>query len=313
MDLGFVLQQIINGFSLGSMYALIAIGYTLVYGVLRLINFAHGDIMMVGAFLAFIFVGIFTHWTFKNISMGMFFTAISISIFLTAIVGILTYAIAYKPLLDKGAPKISLLITAIGISFFLESLFNVIANQYLGGTYQAFYFPKWFSTILHFGNVTIPILTIIVPILTILLLLLVLYILYKTKIGIAIRALAFDIYTVKLMGANSNIIIGFVFALGSALAAIGGVAYAMAYPSIDPYMGMLVGLKAFAAAVVGGIGSVTGAVIGGFILGFAEVTIPGFFPELGGWKDAFAFILLIFVLLFKPTGIMGIDFERQRF
>ena len=313
MDAGFVLQQIINGFSLGSMYALIAIGYTLVYGVLRLINFAHGDIMMVGAFLAFIFVGIFTHWTFKNISMGMFFTAVSISIVLTAIVGILTHVIAYKPLLDKGAPKISLLITAIGISFFLESLFNVIANQYLGGTYQAFYFPKWFSTILHFGDVTIPVLTVIVPILTILLLLLILYILYRTKIGIAIRALAFDIYTVKLMGANSNVIIGFVFALGSALAAIGGVAYAMAYPSIDPYMGMLVGLKAFAAAVVGGIGSVTGAVIGGFILGFAEVAIPGFFPELGGWKDAFAFILLIFVLLFRPTGIMGIDFERQRF
>jgi len=313
MDFSFVIQQIINGFSLGSMYALIAIGYTLVYGVLRLINFAHGDIMMVGAFIAFIFIGIFTHWTFKNITMGMFFTAVFLSILFTSIVGILTYLSAYKPLLDKDAPKISLLITAIGISFFLESLFNVIANEYLGGTYQAFYFPEFFSKVIHLGSVTIPILTIIVPIMTILLLLLVLYILYKTKIGIAIRALAFDINTVKLMGANSNMIIGFVFALGSALAAIGGISYAMAYPSIDPYMGMLVGLKAFAAAVVGGIGSVTGAVIGGFILGFVEVAIPGFFPELGGWKDAFAFILLIFVLLFKPTGIMGIDFERQRF
>jgi len=313
MDFSFIIQQIINGFSLGSMYALIAIGYTLVYGVLRLINFAHGDIMMVGAFITFIFIGIFTKWSFKDITMGMFFTAVGISIVLTAIVGILTHVVAYKPLLDKGAPKISLLITAIGISFFLESLFNVIANQYLGGTYQAFYFPKWFSKIIHIGDLTIPVLTIIVPIMTILLLLGILYILYKTKIGIAIRALAFDIYTVNLMGANSNVIIGFVFALGSALAAIGGVSYAMAYPSIDPYMGMLVGLKAFAAAVVGGIGSVTGAVIGGFILGFTEVAIPGFFPELGGWKDAFAFILLIFVLLFKPTGIMGIDFERQRF
>jgi len=313
MDVGFVLQQIVNGFSLGSMYALIAIGYTLVYGVLRLINFAHGDIMMVGAFMAFIFVGVFTHWTFQHVSMGMFFSAVAISIVLTAGVGILTHVIAYKPLLDKGAPKISLLITAIGISFFLESVFNVIANQYLGGTYQAFYFPKWFSQIIHVGSLTVPILTIIVPILTLLMLGIVLYILYKTKVGIAIRALAFDIQTVGLMGANSNKIIAFVFALGSALAAIGGVSYAMAYPSIDPYMGMLVGLKAFAAAVVGGIGSVTGAVIGGFILGFAEIAIPGFFPELGGWKDAFAFIFLIFVLLFKPTGIMGIDFERQRF
>jgi len=304
MDIGFVLQQIVNGFSLGSMYALIAIGYTLVYGVLRLINFAHGDIMMVGAFMAFIF--------FKIIGLN-FYVAVLFSIIFTAGVGILTYASAYKPLLDKGAPKISLLITAIGISFFLESLFNVIANQYLGGTYQAFYFPKWFSQIIHIGSLTVPVLTIIVPVLTLALLGLVLYILYKTKVGIAIRALAFDIQTVKLMGADSNKIIAFVFALGSALAAIGGIAYAMAYPSIDPYMGMLVGLKAFAAAVVGGIGSVTGAVIGGFILGFAEVAIPGFFPELGGWKDAFAFIFLIFVLLFKPTGIMGIDFERQRF
>jgi branched-chain amino acid transport system permease protein len=304
MDLSFILQQIINGFSLGSMYALIAIGYTLVYGVLRLINFAHGDIMMVGAFIAFIF--------FKILGLN-FYVAVTLSILVTSIVGILTYVVAYKPLLDKDAPKISLLITAIGISFFLESLFNVIANEYLGGTYQAFYFPKFFSKIIHIGSITIPILTIIVPIMTILLLLLVLWILYKTKVGIAIRAIAFDINTVKLMGADANKIIAFVFALGSALAAIGGIAYAMAYPSIDPYMGMLVGLKAFAAAVVGGIGSVSGAVIGGFILGFAEVAIPGFFPELGGWKDAFAFIFLIFVLLFKPTGIMGIDFERQRF
>jgi branched-chain amino acid transport system permease protein len=304
MNLSFILQQIINGFSLGSMYALIAIGYTLVYGVLRLINFAHGDIMMVGAFMAFIF--------FKILGLN-FYVAVTLSIIVTAIVGILTYISAYKPLLDKGAPKISLLITAIGISFFLESLFNVIANQYLGGTYQAFYFPKWFSKIIHINSITIPVLTLIVPIMTILLLLFVLWILYKTKIGIAIRAIAFDINTVKLMGADANKIIAFVFALGSALAAIGGISYAMAYPSIDPYMGMLVGLKAFAAAVVGGIGSVTGAVIGGFILGFSEVAIPGFFPELGGWKDAFAFIFLIFVLLFKPTGIMGIDFERQRF
>jgi len=313
MDIGFVLQQVVNGFSLGSMYALIAIGYTLVYGVLRLINFAHGDIMMVGAFMTFIFLGVFTGWEFKHITLALFVGATMLSIIFTAIVGILTYASAYKPLLDKDAPKISLLITAIGISFFLESLFNVIANQYLGGTYQAFYFPKWFSQILHIGSLTVPVLTIIVPVITFALLGIVLFILYKTKIGIAIRALAFDIQTVKLMGADSNKIIAFVFAMGSALAAIGGISYAMAYPSIDPYMGMLVGLKAFAAAVVGGIGSVTGAVIGGFILGFAEVAIPGFFPELGGWKDAFAFIFLIFVLLFKPTGIMGIDFERQRF
>jgi len=300
----FALQQIINGISLGSMYALIAIGYTMVYGVLRMINFAHGDIMMVGTFFVYILFSVF-HLNF--------YVSVLFAIVLTSLVGLLTYLSAYKPLIDKNAPKISLLITAIGISFFLESLFNVISNKWLGGNILPFYTPEIFQKMINIGGITFSILTIIVPIVTLSLLGLVLWILYKTKIGIAIRALAFDINTVKLMGANSNFLISFVFILGSALAAIGGVFYAAAYPSIDPYMGILVGLKAFAAAVVGGIGSVTGAVIGGFILGFFEIVLPGFFSDLGSWKDAFAFVLLIFVLLFKPTGIMGIDFERQRF
>ena len=300
----FALQQIINGTSLGSMYALIAIGYTMVYGVLRMINFAHGDIMMVGAFLIYIL--------FSVVGLN-FYIALSLAVLLTGFVGLLTYLIAYKPLIDKNAPKISLLITAIGISFFLESIFNVISNKWLGGNILPFNTPDFFQKVITIGNITFSTLTIIVPIVTIGLLGALLWVLYKTKFGIAIRALAFDINTVRLMGANSNFLISFVFILGSALAAVGGFFYAAAYPSIDPYMGILVGLKAFAAAVVGGIGSVTGAVIGGFILGFFEIVLPGFFPELGSWKDAFAFILLIFVLLFRPTGIMGIDFERQRF
>ena len=300
----FALQQIINGTSLGSMYALIAIGYTMVYGVLRMINFAHGDIMMVGAFLIYIL--------FSVVGLN-FYVALSLAVLLTGFVGLLTYLIAYKPLIDKNAPKISLLITAIGISFFLESIFNVISNKWLGGNILPFNTPDFFQKVITIGNITFSTLTIIVPIVTLALLGALLWVLYKTKFGIAIRALAFDINTVRLMGANSNFLISFVFILGSALAAVGGFFYAAAYPSIDPYMGILVGLKAFAAAVVGGIGSVTGAVIGGFILGFFEIVLPGFFPELGSWKDAFAFILLIFVLLFRPTGIMGIDFERQRF
>jgi len=300
----FFIQQIVNAFSLGSMYALIAIGYTMVYGVLRLINFAHGDFMMVGAFLVYIFIEVF-HLNF--------FVAFLFSLIFTSLVGVLSYLVAYKPLLDKNAPKISLLITAIGISFFLESLFNLLSNQFLGENTLAFIYPHFFSKVYHFGGVSVSFLSMVVPVITILLLLSILFILYKTKIGIAIRALAFDIQTVKLMGIDSNKIIAFVFALGAMLASTGGVFYAIAYPSISPYMGLMVGLKAFAAAVVGGIGSVTGAVIGGFILGLIEIIIPGFFPSLGGYKDAFAFILLIFVLLFKPTGIMGIDFERKRF
>ena len=297
MDFTTFLQQLVNGASLGSMYALIAIGYTMVYGVLRLINFAHGDIMMVGAFM-----------TYLATSMGMpFGVAVLFGVIVSVIVGMLTDKIAYKPLRD--APKISLLITAIGISFFLENLFNVL----FGGVPRAFSAPEYLTKVLHLGNVYLPVTVIIIPIITVLILASVLWVLYRTKYGMAIRALAFDIPTVKLMGVNADSIISIVFALGSALAAIGGVFYAISYPSIDPLMGVIVGLKAFAAAVLGGIGSVTGAVIGGFILGFTEILVVAIFPELGGYKDAFAFFFLILVLLFRPTGIMGEDLERSRF
>ncbi|NPA50260.1 MAG: branched-chain amino acid ABC transporter permease [Epsilonproteobacteria bacterium] len=297
MELSTFLQQLINGISLGSMYALIAIGYTMVYGVLRLINFAHGDIMMVGAFL-----------TYSAYSLGLpFGVAFLVGILAAVITGILTDKIAYKPLRD--APKISLLITAIGISFFLENLFNVL----YGGVPRAFKAPEYLSKVLKIGSVYLPVTTIIIPIITILILLVVLWILYKTKYGMAIRALAFDIPTVKLMGVNADFIITIVFMLGSALAAVGGVFYAISYPEIDPLMGIIVGLKAFAAAVLGGIGSVTGAVLGGFILGFTEIMVVALKPELGGYKDAFAFFFLILVLLFRPTGIMGEDLERSRF
>ncbi len=297
MDISTFMQQMINGISLGSMYALIAIGYTMVYGVLRLINFAHGDIMMVGAFVAYL----------AHDSGVPFELAVVLAIAAAMLTGILTDKIAYKPLRD--APKISLLITAIGISFFLENLFNVL----FGGVPRAFAAPEYLTKILHFGQIIIPVTVIIVPVITGLLLLGTLWVLNKTKYGMAIRSLAFDIPTVKLMGINADFIIMLVFAMGSALAAIGGVFYAISYPSIDPLMGIIVGLKAFAAAVVGGIGSVTGAVLGGFILGFTEIVVVAFMPELGGYKDAFAFVFLILVLLFKPTGIMGQDLERSRF
>jgi len=297
MDLTTFIQQLVNGASLGSMYALIAIGYTMVYGVLRLINFAHGDLLMVGAFLAF-----FAY------SIGLpFSVAVIISIIGTAIVGVLTDKVAYKPLRD--APRISLLITAIGISFFLENLFIVL----FGATPKAFKAPEYLTKIFHIHDIYLPISVIIIPIVTLSILAIVLYILYKTKYGMAIRALAFDISTVKLMGIDADKIIMIVFIIGSSLAAIGGIFYAISYPSIDPLMGVIVGLKAFAAAVLGGIGSVTGAVLGGFILGFTEILVVALFPELGGYKDAFAFFFLILVLLFRPTGIMGEDLERSRF
>ncbi len=297
MDFTTFLQQMINGFSLGSMYALIAIGYTMVYGVLRLINFAHGDIMMVGAFLVYL-----AH------AAGLSFpAAVLVGVLGAILVGVLTDKVAYKPL--REAPKISLLITAIGISFFLENLFNVL----FGGVPRAFPAPDYLTQVIHIGKLYLPTTALVIPVVTLLILAGVLWVLYRTKYGMAIRALAFDIPTVKLMGINADGIISLVFALGSALAAVGGIFYAISYPSIDPLMGIIVGLKAFAAAVLGGIGSVTGAVLGGFILGFTEILVVAAFPDLGGYKDAFAFFFLILVLLFRPTGIMGEDLERGRF
>ncbi len=298
MDILTFMQQMVNGFSLGSMYALIAIGYTMVYGVLRLINFAHGDIMMVGAFLGYLFMAVFKL---------PFAFSILLAVGISAALGMLMDKIAYKPL--REAPKISLLITAIGISFFLENAFTVFA----GGVPRAFPVPAYMENIFNVAGVTFSVSSIAVPVVTLILLSAILYVLYKTKYGMAIRALSFDIKTVNLMGVDANMIIAIVFALGSALAAVGGLFWAINYPSVEPMMGVLVGLKAFAAAVVGGIGSVTGAVLGGFIIGFTEVVVIAFFPELGGYKDAFAFVFLILVLLFKPTGIMGEDLEKSRF
>jgi len=294
-----IIQQILNALSLGSMYALIAIGYTMVYGVLRLINFAHGDIMMVGAFSAFV----------TYTATGSFSLAVLVALFIASITGMLTYKIAYKPLLDKDAPKISLLITAIGVSFFLENLFNML----FGGVPKAFNYPSFFDKLIRFFGAVTSLSSIIIFIVTFIVLLVVLWFLNKTKYGIAIKAIAFDMNTVKLMGINVDFLIILVFIIGSALASLGGVFYAISYPSIDPLMGVLVGLKAFAAAVLGGIGSVSGAAIGGFILGFSEIFVVAFFPDMAGYKDAIAFFFLILVLLFKPTGIMGIDFERSRF
>ncbi len=298
MDFLTFIQQIINGISVGSMYALIAIGYTMVYGVLRLINFAHGEIMMVGAFVAYSAMAV----------LGLtLLPAVAVAIAVSVLVGVLTDKIAYKPL--REAPRISLLITAIGISFLLQNSINVFA----GGTAKSFQVPPFFDHLIDINGIIFTPTVIIVPIVTMLLLVVLLYVLYKTKYGMAIRALGFDIKTVSLMGVDANKIIMLVFIIGSSLAAVGGIFWALSYPVLTPYMGIMIGLKAFAAAVLGGIGSVSGAVLGGFILGFTEVIFVAFYPELGGYKDAIAFVFLILVLLVKPSGIMGINFEKSRF
>lgn len=281
------------------MYALIAIGYTMVYGCLRLINFSHADVMMVGAFLVFFAIN----------ALGMpFYVSAIFAVVLCAVLGVLIDRIAYTPL--RSAPRISMLITAIGVSFFLENTFNV----FFGSTPRFFDAPEFFMRPLDVFGVSLTAVALIVPLVTFVLLVLLLYFLRNTKQGMAIRASAFDINTLRLMGINVNFIIALVFAIGSALAGVGGIFYAISYPTIEPLMGVLIGLKAFAAAVLGGIGSVGGAVLGGFILGFTEVMAVALFPDLGGYKDAFAFLFLILVLLLRPIGIMG-DWrlEKRRF
>ena len=298
MSLDMFLQHCFNALTLGSLYALIAIGYTMVYGILRLINFAHGDIMMVGGFLGYFGIAV----------LGLpFGAAVLLSIAGSAALGMISDKIAYRPL--RSAPKISLLITSIGVSFFLENAFNV----FFGGVPRAFPVPPYMEKMVELFGLTMPVSAILVPVITAFLLVVILWVLFRTKYGMAIRALAFDVGTVNLMGIDANRIITMVFGIGSALAAVGGIFWAVNYPSVEPMMGVLVGLKAFAAAVVGGIGSVGGAVLGGLIIGFTEVVVVAFFPEFGGYKDAFAFIFLILILLFKPTGILGIDFEKSRF
>lgn len=290
MDPGFAIQQIIYGLTVGCLYGLLAIGYTMVYGVLRLINFAHGDLFMVSSYVAFFGIVMFSlPWPFAFIGAAL----------ITGLIGILIDRGAYKPI--RNSPRISALITAIGVSFLLENLALVL----IGGRPKPFPLPVLFSGSLTMGQLKIPVLSIWVLGVTLVLLIVVVAIVHRTRVGMAMRALSRDIETVSLMGIDENRVISFTFALGSVLAAFGGVMWSMKYPAVDPFMGVIPGLKAFVAAVLGGIGNVTGAAIGGMILGLAEVLIVAVEPDWSGYRDAIAFCIMILILLTRPTGIMG--------
>ncbi len=290
------LQQLINGVSLGSLYALVAIGYTMVYGILRLINFAHGDLLMVAAYAAIYGIAVFALPWYVSFPLAVLFTGLT---------GILLDRAAYKPL--RSAPRISLLISAIGASFLLENLALVL----IGGVPKAFPRPEPFDRVVDLFGLRIQVLTIYTPIVTLVLLLALLYIVHRTKVGKAMRAASRDFETTRLMGINVDRIISVTFLLGSVLAAAGGIMWAMKYPQVNPFMGVFPGLKAFIAAVLGGIGNIMGAVIGGFLLGLGEILIVAAVPELAQFRDAFAFVLLVLVLLFRPTGIMGEPFTDK--
>ncbi|MEJ5300662.1 MAG: branched-chain amino acid ABC transporter permease [Thermodesulforhabdaceae bacterium] len=290
MNIQIFLQQLINGITLGSLYGLVAIGYTMVYGILRLINFAHGDLLMVATYAVIYGIALFAlPW----------YLSFPLAVMVTGLVGILLDKVAYKPLRD--APRISLLISAIGASFLLENLALVV----IGGVPKPFPRPPLFDKVIDIYDIKIQVLTIYTPITTILLLLGLLYIIYNTKVGKAMRAASRDFETTRLMGINLDRIIAITFLIGSSLAAVGGIMWAMKYPQVNPFMGIIPGIKAFIAAVLGGIGSITGAVIGGFVLGIGEVLIVAIFPGFAQYRDAFAFLVLILLLIFRPTGIMG--------
>jgi len=292
VDLPLFLQQLLNGISLGSLYALIAIGYTMVYGIIRLINFAHGDILMVSTYFAYFGISVYAlPW----------WLSVIIAILLTALLGILIDLGAYRPV--RHAPRISALITAIGVSFLLENLGLVV----FGGRPKAFYRPDFLDKTYELGGVHVFSLSIWVPLVTAFLLALVFLLLYRTRVGAAMRAVAKDMEMVQLMGIDVNRVISLAFAVGSALAAAGGIMWAMKYPQINPLMGIIPGLKAFVAAVIGGIGNIHGAVLGGLLLGITEILLVAFLPSLAGYRDAFAFVLLILILLFRPTGLAGKD------
>ncbi len=290
------LQNLANGLSLGSLYALIAIGYTMVYGILRLINFAHGEIFMLGAYFLYYGVLIF------NLPWWLSFI---VAVILTAIAGMLTERFAYRPL--RKAPRISILISAIGVSFFLQNAGIVVFS----GVPKSFHRPAIFDHMFIFGNIRISSITFASIVISLIFLMGLLFIVYRTKTGLAMRAISTDIETARLMAVNVDQTISITFAIGSALAAVGGILWALKYPQIFPLMGMIPGLKAFIAAVLGGIGNIFGAMIGGFILGMAEILLVGFMPQLSGYRDAFAFLILIIILLFKPDGLMGKNVQEK--
>jgi branched-chain amino acid transport system permease protein len=296
MDLTLFMQHLANGISLGGLYALIAIGYTLVYGILRLINFAHGDIVMMGAYFAFYGIALFAlPW----------YISFPLAVILTTILGVGIERVAYRPLRD--APRISALISAIGASLLLENVANVL----FGGRPKAFPRPPVFAQEWEIGGVRFVSLTLFIIGVSLILLVALFFLVYRTKTGRAMRAVSRDFETARLMGIDVNWVVSFTFALGSALAATGALLWAMKFAQLTPLMGVYPGLKCFIAAVVGGIGSVPGAMLGGLILGIGEIMVVAFFPEMANWKYMFAYSLLILILFVKPTGIMGKETQEK--
>jgi branched-chain amino acid transport system permease protein len=294
------LQNLLNGIAAGAIYALIALGYTMVYGILKLINFAHGDVFMLGSFMGFYgarWYAAATHQQGAPEPSWMMATLILLfAMLVCGVFGYLNERIAYRPL--RRAPRIASLITAIGVSFFLE----------FGGQFVFGADPKFFPTLiakhrLNFFGVVTTSYQLIVLAVGLFFMVLLQYIVYGTKFGRAMRAVSFNFETASLMGIPTDRIISLTFVLGSVLAAVAGILSGLAYPKIDPLMGIMPGLKAFVAAVLGGIGNVPGAMVGGLVIGVVEAFVAG--SRFSTYRDAIAFVILILILLFRPSGLFG--------
>lgn len=308
MDWANLAQQAVNGLSLGAIYALIALGYTMVYGVLRFINFAHGDVFMIGAF-----AGLYFHRWLKPLFAWMPEVLSAVLILLLsmgfcAVLGIVIEKLAYRPLRQRS--RLTVLITAIGVSLFLSYGAQLLFGAAPKG------FPQLMAnhTITLPGGATVTVEQITVLVATVLLLLALMWIVLRTRLGLAMRALSNNPTAAALMGVNTDGVISFTFGLGSALAGAAGIFFAMLYQAIDPFMGILPGIKAFVAAVLGGIGSIPGAALGGVLLGLLETMVVGYSQNIGipsGYRDAVAFVILILILMFKPSGLLGKS-EREK-
>ena len=288
-----MLQQLVNGLILGSVYALLALGYTMVYGIIKLINFAHGDIYMVGAFMGYFLLN---SWKVN------FFVALLLAMVGTAILGVVIEYLAYRPL--RHSTRIAALITAIGVSFFLEyaMVFFVGANTRA--------FPQVIHTVRYnVGPISISNIQLMILGVSILLMVILQFIIQKTKMGKAMRAVSVDSDAAQLMGINVNRTISFTFALGSALAGAGGVLIGLYYNAIEPLMGMTPGIKAFVAAVLGGIGIIPGAALGGFVIGLLETFATAI--GLSDFRDAIVYAILIVILLIRPAGILGKNVKEK--
>jgi len=293
-----LVQNLFNALQWGSFYSLIALGYTLVYGVLVLINFAHGDIFMVGAYIGF-FVSTFFLAQLALPGVVVLALTIPLTMILTACAGVALERIAYRPLRRKGAHRLYVVITALMCGLILSN-----GNLALLGASRRS-FPELVDKVIYtFGPISLTNLKVAVILSAILVFVFLQFIVTKTRIGMAMRAISYDKFAVPLMGIPIDTIIVFTFILGSSMAGLAGVLFALSYPILDPFMGASIGWKAFIAAVVGGIGDIRGAFLGGFLLGFVEIMVVAFFPST--FRDLIAFSILLLILVYKPTGLFGV-------